>query len=191
MKYLLSAITLLINDARGQSSSQEPLSTESGAEPSEDQETVSQNFEEAHQETLVEDEEQICEDKVDWPLDVTDYSLTVGDCCQLNVQCRSACCEANQCVFTIMPCESDGSIKIDEQELIENQGVDQFAENLGLQDQLVEAIHVNEQENEEDSNSDKLALEHDGFYTDNTHESPFEESHTHKNHLDWLGRQDP
>ena len=43
-----------------------------------------------------------------------------------------------------MPCESDGSIKIDEQELIENQGVDQFAENLGLQDQLVEAIHVNE-----------------------------------------------
>ena len=144
MRYLLSAITLLINDARGQSSSQEPLSTESGPESSENQASEGQDTEQAYEETLVEDEDKICEDKVDWPLDVTDYSLTVGDCCQLNVQCRSACCEANQCVFTIMPCESDGSIKIDEQELIENQGVDQFAENLGLQDQLVEAIHVNE-----------------------------------------------
>ena len=59
-----------------------------------------------------------------------------------------------------------------------------------MQDQLVEAIHTSEQ-NDETFRPDQLALAHDGFYSDHSLQAPYQRSESdkaHGNHLTWLSK---
>ena len=60
--------------------------------------------------------------------------------------------------------------------------------NLGLQDELVEERHEHEGDPEYEEHFDELVYEHDSFYSDLTHESPYNNHVENLQNKTWLER---
>ena len=125
---------------------------------------------------------EICSDTLMVDDSLEDYSKTLGQCCSMNLQCQSACCEGSRCVFTILPCVDDGSIPSSASESVDLGAAglsgDEIEGDLSLQDELIEELHEREGDPKYEDMFSALVYDHDGFYSDLDRESPYK---SHKN----------